>query len=290
MMYRKKLLLTLSLFSLSSLWAVEIHPVHSSIEGYYEFKIFTGSKQKTDGRVLGIGADIHNGRSEYRFAYEKGFTNTLQPPLDKDLKTDKLFLKYAYRFDEAWEGQVHYINILNDNIAITDGGAVYGLGLNKVFSKKLNGDFTQYFTHYNDFNVYQSDLRLSYSTRIQDVKVKFSSLTKYISIDTLHANSFTKNAQDEYLTTSLQIQAHYNTYHLAGVAYIGERLFAVMNDGFKIQHHSMEFKKTYAVSAGKRIGNMVVRLQYIYQEATELPLSNENVKLRNTRVLLNYKF
>jgi hypothetical protein len=49
--------------------AVEFQTVHSSAQLYMENKLFTGSKQKTDGKIVGIGADIHSGPSEYRFAF-----------------------------------------------------------------------------------------------------------------------------------------------------------------------------------------------------------------------------
>ena len=270
--------------------AVEFQTVHSSAQLYMENKLFTGSKQKTDGKIVGIGADIHSGPSEYRFAFEKGFTDTLQPPLDEDLRTDKLFLRYAYRFNDTFTANVNYITILNDNIAITDGGAAYGAGLTCRFNKQTSANFTQYYTDYDDFNVYQSDFRLDFKTKINKVKIKLSSVTKYISIDEENKNPFTKNAQNDYLTTAIELHSHYESYHFGAVAYFGNRVFAIMNDGFKIQHHPMEFHRTYATGIGKTIGDYVVRLQYIYQEATELPFNNENVRIENVRLIVNYKF
>ncbi len=87
-----------------------------------------------------------------------------------------------------------------------------------------------------------------------------------------------------------KLHTHYNDWHFGAAAFFGRRAFAVMNDGFKLQHHAMEFDRTYAVGVGKNIGNAVVRLQYIYQRATELPIQNANVEVRNIRLLLNYKF
>jgi len=45
----------------------------------------------------------------------------------------------------------------------------------------------------------------------------------------------------------------------------------------------------YAVDIGKNIDNLVVRLQYIYQRATEFPMNNEGVKVKNLRVIINFK-
>ncbi len=280
----------LLLFILSaSLWATS-ETVHSSIVTYIESKDFDNSVQKEDGKIYGIGADIHLDHSEYRFAYEHGDTNTKQPPLKEDLITDKLFLKYSYDFQNNFAFNINYINILNDNIAITDGGQTYGAGLSYKIKKNINSNFTQYYTNYDDFNVYQSDFTLDYKMKINDVKVKLTSITKYINLDEKNLNGFTKNAEDDYLTTGVKLHLHYEGYHFGAAAYFGKRVFAVMDDGFKIQHHAMEFDRTYAVGIGKNISDFVLRLQYIYSRAEELPMKNENVEISNFRVLLNYKF
>ena len=114
---------------------------------------------------------------------------------------------------------MNYIKILDDNIAITDNGTVYGAGVTYRPAKKIALNLTQYYTDYEDFNVYQSDLKLEYKTKIDEVKLKISSITKYINIDEDHANVFTKNAQDDYLTTGLMLHMNYHTYH-AGQGYI----------------------------------------------------------------------
>ena len=264
--------------------------IHSSIVTYVESKDFTNSVQKEDGKVYGIGADIHYDNSAYKIAYEYGDTNTRQPPLKEDLITNKLFLKYSYDLQNDLAFNVNYINILNDNIAITDGGQSYGAGLSYQIKKNINSNFTQYYTNYDDFNVYQSDFTLDYKMKINDVKVKLTSITKYINIDEKNLNGFTKNAEDTYLTSGLKLHLHYEGYHFGSAVYFGKRVFAIMDDGFKIQHHAMEFDRTYAVGVGKNISDFVLRLQYIYSRAEELPIKNENVEISNVRVLLNYKF
>ena len=50
-----------------------------------------------------------------------------------------------------------------------------------------------------------------------------------------------------------------------------------MNDRFKLQHHAMEFDRTYAAGVGKDIGKAVLRLQYIYQRAEDIPMKNKDV-------------
>ena len=185
---------------------------------------------------------------------------------------------------------MNYISILDDNIAITDGGDSYGAGVTYSFNKKTSLNFTQYRTVYQDFNINQSDFNIEYKTNIDDVKIKLNSITKYISIDEKNVNGFTKNAKKDYLTSGLKIHSHYKSYHAGAGIYLGKRAFAIMNDGFKVQHHAMEFDRTYALGVGKNISDFVLRFQYVYQRAVELPVQNENVEVKNLRLIINYKF
>ena len=269
---------------------LQAQTIHSSVVSYVESKSFKNSVQKEDAVVYGIGADIHYENSAYKLTYEYGYTHTIQPPLSENLRTDKLFLKYSYDFENDFEFNMNYINILNDNIAITDGGQVYGLGVTYYIQKNILTNFTQYYTNYDDFNVHQSDLTIDYKFKIDTIKMKISSITKYINIDEENLNSFTKNADDSYLTSGIKLHLHHNGYHFGSAIYVGKRAFAIMDDGFKIQHHAMEFDRTYAVGIGKNLSDFVLRLQYIYMEATELPSNNEDVSISNIRLLLNYKF
>ena len=279
------LLITLTTFAI----AQEV--VHSSVSTYYENKTFKNSKQKEDGVVYGVGADIHFGGSEVKLAYEQSDTKTIKSPtLTEDLETKKIFFKYAYRFDRNFELHVNYIGI-QDNLVETDGGMVGGGGMTYNFNKKASLNFTQYFTDYANFDTFQSDLRIDYKTKIGKVKVKFTSITKYIYIeDTDLTSKLTPNAQKDYTTTGVKIHSHYNSYHLGVGAYFGKRVFAIMDDGFKIQHHAMEFDRTYAIGVGKTLSDFVIRFQYIYQRAEELPMKNKDVEVHNLRFMANYKF
>ena len=139
-------------------------------------------------------------------------------------------------------------------------------------------------------NVHQSDFNIDYKINLEDIKIKLSSNSKYIDIDEKNVNGFTKNAKSDYLTTGLSIHSHYKSYHLGAAVYFDKRAFAIMNDGFKIQHHAMEFDRSYAFGFGKTISDVVVRLQYIYQRATELPVNNKGVEVKNIRLMINRKF
>ena len=94
------ILLTLS----SSLLAdVTSAIVHSSVSTYYEDKTFKNSVQKTDAVVYGVGGDIHHEKHEYKFAYEHSDVKTIRPALPRDLKMNKIFLRYGYAIDDNLE-------------------------------------------------------------------------------------------------------------------------------------------------------------------------------------------
>ena len=176
------------LFFIVNVYAVEFQTVHSSIHSYIENMKVENSKQRNDGIVFGIGADIHTGVSEYKFTYENGNIDTKKPPLNKDLKIDKIFLQYSYRFNDKISTNINYINI-NDNIAITDNGKAYGVGLSFRANKKLSTNFTQFYVDYKDFDTYQSDLSMDYKVKIEKIKLKLSSNIKYIEIKEKQKNA-----------------------------------------------------------------------------------------------------
>jgi hypothetical protein len=253
-------------------------------------KDYTNSKQKKDGNTVGMGADIHYLNSMYKVNYEYSEANTYKPPMTEDLENKKLFLQYAYRFNQKTTYHLNYINVLEDNIAITTHGKAYGIGMTYLFNKNLATRVTQYYTSYRDFSVAQSDFKLEYKSDLYGCKYKLSSVNKYIIIHEKTKNSFTKNTQDSYFTTGIKAHIHYGTYHMGAGIYFGKRAFAIMNDGFKLQHHAMEFDRTSAIGIGKNIENFVLRFQYVYQRATELPIDNSNVTISTSRFIINYKF
>ncbi|MDD2791525.1 MAG: hypothetical protein PHU40_12795 [Sulfurimonas sp.] len=266
-------------------------PIHSSITTYYENLEFKNSKRKTDRTVLGFGGDIHVDNSEYRFVYEHTDTNTFQPPLQDDLHVDKLFLRYGYDFKNGLHANINYINVLHDNIVPTAHGQSYGAGLGYDITPKLSANFTQFYTDYKDFDVHQSDIKFDYKTQLDNIKMKFTSITQVIHLQDYETNPLSKNADEDYISTGLKFHGHYESYHLGAAAYYGKRLFAIMDDGFKLQHHAMEFDRTYAVGFGKSFTpSWIARVQYVFQRAEEIPYYNKNVEVENLKLILNYKF
>lgn len=285
-----KKLLPILLLTKLALFSAETEPLHSSANIYYEMKDFSNSKQKSDGVAYGAGADIHYQNIGTRFVYEKAMTNTVQPPLKENLVNDKIFAKVAYEFNKTLALNINYIDVLHDNLVPTSGSFAYGAGVTYAPLKSLSANFTQYYVDYKIFHSYQSDLRVDYKSHLEKLHYKLSIIGKYIALKDKDKNGFSKNAQDDYTPVGLKVHAHYEGWHFGAGAYFGKRVFAIMSDGFKIQHHAMEFDRTYAVGIGRNLGDFVLRYQYIYQRATELPLANENVEVVNSRVTLNYKF
>lgn len=283
---KKYLLLAIAM----PVFALQTETIHSSLATYYESKNYTNSLQKESAQVYGIGADIHIAHHKYKAAFESTYAITKKPPLDKNLKNNKIFLRYGYTYNNFLELHCNYLQVLHDNIAITSGGYAYGGGVVFVPHQTLTLQLNHYITKYDPFRVYQTDVRLDYATIFYGIKTTLSSLNKYISIDDIYTNSFTKNAHKEYFTSGIKLHLHYKSYHLGGGAYFGKRAFAIMNDGFKIQHHAMEIHKNYALGIGKSFAKQYIfRLQYIYAKAKELPMQHNNVTINSVRFLLNYK-
>lgn len=291
-------LLSIMLLTSLNLFADSSQTIHSSASLYYEMKDFSNSKQKSDGVVYGASADIHNNAHEFRIAYEKGDTNTIRSPrLTEDLEVDKIYTKYGYNLNDSFAINLNYMNVLDDNIVPTDGSQAYGMGVSYALNRAIKLNFTQYYADYKIFETYQSDFKIDYKSNFEELKYKITLIGKYINIDkdstkttTTFEEKFIANAQDDYTTVGVKFHSHYKSYHFGFGAYIGKRAFAIMNDGFKMQHHAMEFDRTYALGIGKNIGDFVLRYQYVYQRAEELPFDNPNVEVSNSRIILNYKF
>lgn len=264
--------------------------VHSSASIYAEHKDYSHSLQKKDGNVFGLGADIHYKNAEYKLSYERGGANTKQPPMKKDLEFQKLFLRYAYKFQGKFALNINYLSVLEDNIALTDGGKIYGAGVSYFINKTNNINTTQYYSDYKDFNTYQTDLQFIHKMTLKSIKLKLTAIGKYIHITESKKNNFTKNAQRNYTTAGFKAHLHYKSYHFGAGAYFGKRAFAIMQEGFKLQHHAMEFDRTYAIAFGKTFSDLIVRVQYNYMRATELPRDNAGVLVNNYRLIANYKF
>ncbi len=251
----------------------------------YESLDFDNSKKKDEGKRVGLALNYQTDDDLYQIAYDKTNTNTFKPPLPQDLHVNKYYLKYSHKLDDRHSFSVTYATIDDNLMKETDGGNIYGLGYRY-------GAFglTQYLSDYDNFNVYQTEMKYTFKKAFGEMKTFATVLGKYIHLQDKESNAFSANAQEDYFTPGLKIHAHYKDYHMGAGAFFGKRAFAVMNDGFKIQHHAMEFNETYMLGFGKHFGDVDVSLKYVYQEATEIPIHNDNVQVQNVILHLGYRF
>jgi hypothetical protein len=269
----------------SSLYAKEEeqheHDGNNNIKINYETLDFTNSKKKEDGQRYGLEIDHEDKQHHLQFYYEKTNTNTSKI-IPKDLDVHKYTLKYQYKLDHKERLTFLYATIDDNIMKETNGGNIYGIG----YSKDSVGTM-QYFSDYPHFDVYQSDLKYSFKKK----GIKTTLIGKYIHLKDKNSNNFSKKSKRDYFTGGLKIHTHYKGFHLGAGAYLGKRMFAVMKEGFKVQHHAMEFKESYLVGVGHLLGeNMVVHLRYGYHKAKEVPINNDNVKVKNLSFDMVYKF
>jgi hypothetical protein len=257
------------------------HVGNSNIKINYEILDFKHSMKKENGKRIGLEIDHEDSKNHYQLYYEKSKTKTSKL-IPKDLDVDKYTLKYQYKLTDKQKFTALYAHIDDNIMKETDGGKIYGLGY-----QKSTLAFMQYFSDYPHFDVYQSDLKYS----IKKSTIKWTLLGKYIQLKNKNSNNFSKKAKSNYFTLGLKIHTHYHGYHLGASAFVGKRMFAVMKEGFKVQHHAMEFKESYVCGIGHKITkNMVAHLRYGYHKAKEVPINNDNVKVDNISFDMMYKF
>ncbi|WP_304543391.1 hypothetical protein [Sulfurimonas microaerophilic] len=277
----KQLSILLVVFFLSA----TLFAQNTTLKLTYDTFMFENSKKKERGSrystYLGYTKKVH----DFKVMYEKTHTNTFQPPLDKDLIVHKYFAKYGYKLDNHNSFSFGYIYI-DDNIMMeVDNGHIYSLGYQYNAFK-----ITQYLSDYKNFNVYQTDMQYKLKKRFDNFSTNMIILGKYIYLDNKDSNPFTKNAQKEYFTAGIKLHAEYETFHFGAGALFGKRVFAVMDDGFRVQHHAMEINKTYMAGVTKDFNPFSLQAKYIYQRATEIPIQNENVLIKNIILQGTYRF
>ena len=262
-----------------------IYAQNTTLKISYEDLEFTNSKKKDDGKRVGIAINYQNTNNLYQVVYEKTVTDTFKPPLTKDLKVDKYYFKYTRKLDSLQSLHFSYGYIDDNLMRETTHGHIYGIG----YSYSSFG-FTQYLSDYKHFNVYQSEVKYTFKKSFDKLKTSLSIVGKYIHLQDKDSNNFSKNAKSDYFTPGIKLHARYDDYHFGAGAFFGKRIFAVMNDGFKVQHHAMEFSQTYMCGIGKKFNNTDIKLKYVYQKATEIPIHNKNVKVQNIILQVAYKF
>lgn len=254
-----------------------------------EYLDFSNSEQKKNGKRYIIGASGKENNHLFGVQYESTQTDTKQPPLPEDLEVDKYAFQYTYLWDNSLLIHGRYLHI-KDNLAPTDEGDIFGIGVDYELNQRYKYGLRTYVSDYPDFNVYQTDLTAMTRFKYNDLSIKIQGILKGIWLDNKNVTGFTKNAQNNYLTPGVKGHFSYQDY-VGGIGlFFGKRVFSVMDDGKRVQHHAMEFDRTLMLGIGKNFNNTTVMLKYNYMRATELPYENSNVTVNNTMLFLQYNF
>ena len=246
----------------------------------YESLDFTNSKKKRYGNRYGVEFGYIDKKNSIKAYLEKTKTKT-KKIVPKDLDVNKFALKYQYNLNRKDKLTLSYGTISDNLMRETNGGDIFGVGYSRG---KIS--FMQYLSDYPHFDVYQSDLKYTIKG-----KIKTTLIGKYIHLEDKNSNSFSKNAKENYFNIGVKLHTHYKRFYLGTSAYFGKRIFAVMGDSMRVQHHAMEFKETYMTGVKFNINKSIsTRLKYIYQKAKEIPMDNDNVKVQNISLDFIYKF
>lgn len=280
----KKVLVTTALLS-SYLLA------NSEISTYYTYKDYDNSKTKTEGKTLDYRF-LHNFQnSELTINYEDSLTkreNELTKIKMTSLEIEKLSMKYLYHISNDLSIKTSFINI-EDNLAPTDNGKVYGFGFNKNIDSSNQIKLDTYLSDYEDFNVNQYDFTFIKKFRFENINFQAQTGIKYIDINGEKYQNYILE-DNYYMSYFLNLNANYNGFILGLGVINGDRLFSVQEDGLKVEHHALEQNKTYLISLGKKFHNIDVITKYIYSNSKELPENRDDVSSKFFTVGLNYKF
>jgi hypothetical protein len=261
-------------------------------------KDYSNSMTKVDGKTFNLNLSHKYENGKISLGYLKDDvkrTHSISKADLPDLHVKKYNAQYQHYFNQKIDLKGNYIKIL-DNLAPTDQGKVYGVGAGYKFGKGFGTKIDYYRSDYNPFDVDQYDLALYKGFKVDDLKGKLTVGTKIIKIDgdTYNPNAPAPQQYDfykkSYNPVFVKLGLNYQGY-VAGVgAFFGKRIFTVMDDGAKVQHHAMEQDKTYMVSLGKKFQNFDIIAKYSFQNGKELPENQDDVDTKVTSIQFNYRF
>ena len=264
---------------------------NSEISTSYTYKDYENSKTKTQGKTLDYRL-LHNfENSQIAVNYEDSLTkreNEVTKAKLISLEVEKLSMKYLYNIRNDLSFKTSFMNI-EDNLAPTDNGKIYGLGLIKSIDNFNDIKVDTYLSNYADFNVNQYDLTFVKKFKFNDINFMGQTGVKYIDINGSKYGNY--SLKDNYYTSYFfNLNANYNSF-IFGLGFMnGDRLFAVQEDGLKVEHHGLEQSKNYMVSLGKKFKDIDIISKYIYSNSDELPENRNDVKSQFVSLGLNYKF
>lgn len=254
----------------------------------YDYLDFSHSKQKEEGQRVTGHLKLGGGPHTFQAAYEKTATQTCQPPLKEDLDVDKFIGRYDFSFSKQDRVTFNVIAV-EDNLVPTDGGRVVGAGWFHRFTPQVAAEINGYYGRYDIMETYQLDTTLKLHHTFGAVDTTIILVAKKIFIEEC-SSVFCAKADPSYLTAGAKVKLGYRDYFLHAGAFAGKRVFAVMMEGFVLQHHAMEFDRTWMAGVGRRFGDVELKLRYISQRARELPLSNPGVTVDTASLRLAWFF
>jgi hypothetical protein len=263
----------------------------STISYQHGIKDYKNSMSKIDGKVQILSLSHRLSSHDISFTYQgdnvdrsHSITKVNLPSLD----VEKYSAKYQYKLNQNIALNANYIKII-DNLATIYQGKVYGIGAKYFINKSLSSKVKLYKSDYKKFDVNQLDISISKKFKIDNIKLKTTAIAKKIDIN---GNSYGNyNFKDkDYFTTALKIGANYNGYIFGVGSFFGKRVFTVLDDGTKVQHHAMEQNKTYMISVGKKIDDFTIKAKYSYQNGKELPENRDNVDTKIVSLSISYKY
>lgn len=264
---------------------------NSEISTYYTYKDYDNSKTKTEGKTLDYRF-LHNFKnSQLTINYEDSLTkreNELTKIKMTSLEIEKLSTKYLYIINDEVSIKTSFLNI-EDNLAPTDNGKVYGLGLIKNIDNSKQIKLDTYLSDYENFNVNQYDFTFIKKFKLENINFKAQTGIKYIDINGEKYQNYILE-DNYYMSYFFNINANYNNFDLGLGVMDGKRLFTVQEDGLKVEHHALEQNRTYLISLGKKFENVDVITKYIYSNSKELPENRDDVNSKFFTLGFNYKF
>ena len=259
----------------------------STILYEYGNKDYKNPMSKIDGKVQNIKYKYFNKSHELQLGIQSDNVNRKHSILNINLPSldvEKYSAKYIYNLNDTLSLKGSFIKII-DNLAPTDQGKVYGLGVNYNSLKGFSTSLNYYKSDYNSFNVNQYDISFSKVFKIDGVKLKTTIIAKKIDIDGSNYGAYIFKDKD-YFTSGV----NYQSLTLGAGAFFGERIFTVLDNGMKVQHHAMHQDKTYMFSIGKKFKNFDIIAKYSYQNGKELPENRDDIDTKVTAISLIYKF
>lgn len=277
-------------------FGISLNAENTTLTLSYDNFTFDNSKQKYEGQRFSAYGAYTTNSNKLEGMYERAVTQTYQPPLDDNLKVNKYYLLYTHKLNKNNALLFEYIYV-DDNIMI-GGVNKYGKLLPKLDNTNIYAigyrykelQLIEYFSDYKNFDVYQSDLKYKIKHKFEGFNANMVLIGKYIHIADKENEIALNNALSNYYTAGAKVHAAFGSYHFGAAALFGKRLFGIMFDGFRVQHHPMEIDRTYMAGAGKHFENFEIHAKYVYQRAKEVPLNNENVIIQNIILNATYHF